>query len=119
MTILKNELSETRLERESLNAQLQAAKGQNVKGAETDAKNKAELARQNAAIQQHEKLSTEQKTRIKELESLLSAEQAESQQQKQRALEELAALEIKLEVRFSIFAIDFLHRTFKLTIMLI
>lgn len=112
-------MSEARLERESLNAQLQAAKGQNVKGAETDAKNKAELARQNAAIQQHEKLSTEQKTHIKELESLLSAEQAESQKQKQRALDELAALEIKLEVRFSIFAIDFLHRTFKLTIMLI
>ncbi len=100
MSILNNELSEARLERESLNAQLQAAKGQNVKGAETDAKNKAELARQNAAIQQHEKLSTEQKTRIKELESLLSAEQAESQKQKQRALDELAALEIKLEVRF-------------------
>jgi hypothetical protein len=102
VSILKNKLSEAHLEQERLNAQLQAAKGQNVKGAETDAKNRAELARQNAAIQQHDKLSMEQRTRIKELESLLSAEQAESQTQKQRALDELAALEIKLEVRLSI-----------------
>ena len=85
--------SNAHLEQEKLNAQLQAAKEQNVKGAETDAKNKAEIVRLNTAISQYKDSNAEQQISLKEL----SFELKQAEEAKQMATDESEGLRFELE----------------------